>query len=903
MSLKRSMVLFSRSVCLFALLWPAVLKGASLGTAFTYQGHLVKTGTPVTDTCDMTFGLWDAASGGSEVGASPQGPIAVDVVDGIFSVSLDFGDVSIDGTARWLEISVLCPGDAMATTLAPLVELTPAPHALALPGLYTQQNATSPNLIGGYSGNQVSVGVVGATIGGGGRADDGAGSPDENVVSDNYGTIGGGRGNRAGDSAGTVDDRPYATVAGGFVNRATARGASVVGGEVNWANQVYSFIGGGGFNTAAGNYSTVGGGNSNDASGDYSTIAGGLDNHTSATWSSIGGGISNLASGLASAVPGGYQCVAAGNYSLASGRRAKANHHGSFVWGGATDADFASTAVDQFLIRAPGGVGIGTTAPMRPLHVAGDAQVDGTMWASTLSSNSPLALQTAGTTRIFADDVTGNVGVGTVTPNEPLHVAGSAQIDGTTRTSIVAGGSTLDLQTSGGTRIFLDDATGNVGVGTITPTEPLHVAGDAKVDGTMWASTVSSNSPLALQTAGTTRIFADDVTGRVGVGTTMPLAGLDVVAASGTALRSQSSAGIGVNGRGTNYGGYFENTGISGFRVGSSSTAFDVGVEGFSSPTGFAGVVGMGAQYGGYFTNNGSAGTRYGVFGSATNYGVYGTGGDYGVYGSSGLYGVYGSSSSNYGVFGSSGGFAGVYGAGSQNGVYGSSSTYGVYGQTFSTTGGVGVWGRTMGTGGTAFAVYGLANPGQPHWAGYFSGAVHVAGTLSKAAGAFKIDHPLDPANKYLSHSFVESPDMKNIYDGTVALDGRGEAWIALPSYFEALNRDFRYQLTAIGGAAPNLHVAQEISGNKFKIAGGPPQAKVSWQVTGIRHDPYAEANRIQVEEDKQLDERGKYLTPEVYGKPVEMSLHQMTTSNEQRLPELPVHEVKADPYKEGGRQ
>ena len=150
--------------------------------------------------------------------------------------------------------------------------------------------------------------------------------------------------------------------------------------------------------------------------------------------------------------------------------------------------------------------------------------------------------------------------------------------------------------------------------------------------------------------------------------------------------------------------------------------------------------------------------------------------------------------------------------------------------------------------------------------AGYFSGNVTVTGTLSKGGGSFKIDHPLDPANKYLYHSFVESPDMMNIYNDNVTLDANGEAWIELPAYFETLNKDFRYQLTAVGQPGPNLYIAQKISGNRFKIAGGSPGMEVSWQVTGIRHDKFAESHRIQVEVEKSGAERGKYLHPKENG-------------------------------------
>jgi hypothetical protein len=146
------------------------------------------------------------------------------------------------------------------------------------------------------------------------------------------------------------------------------------------------------------------------------------------------------------------------------------------------------------------------------------------------------------------------------------------------------------------------------------------------------------------------------------------------------------------------------------------------------------------------------------------------------------------------------------------------------------------------------------------------AGNLDVVGTLTKSAGSFRIDHPLDPENKYLSHSFVESPDMMNIYNGNVVLDAGGTAVIELPEWFSALNRDFRYQLTAIGSPSPNVHVADEIAENRFRIAGGTAGGRISWQVTGIRRDAYAEAHRIPVEQWKPEGERGLYLQPEAHG-------------------------------------
>ncbi|MBC7262448.1 MAG: hypothetical protein H5T63_10600 [Chloroflexi bacterium] len=286
--------------------------------------------------------------------------------------------------------------------------------------------------------------------------------------------------------------------------------------------------------------------------------------------------------------------------------------------------------------------------------------------------------------------------------------------------------------------------------------------------------------------------------------------------------------------------------------------------------------------------NTTSTGQSYGVYGrteSTAGSGVYGiaaSGYGEGVYGHSNLgkgvrgetasgYGVYGRSSSGYAVYGwrtdgTEAAIHGVSSAANGTGVAGiadnGSSAKGTYGASAS---GNGVFGAsTSGNG-----VYGVSVTGH---AGWFAGNVRVMGGLEKYGGGFKIDHPLDPANQYLNHSFVESPDMKNVYDGVVTLDANGEAVVQLPAWFGALNRDFRYQLTCIGGYAP-VYIAEEIQDNRFKIAGGKPGLKVSWQVTGIRQDPWANDHRIAVEEDKSPDEQGTYLYPAGYGQPEEMGL------------------------------
>lgn len=134
------------------------------------------------------------------------------------------------------------------------------------------------------------------------------------------------------------------------------------------------------------------------------------------------------------------------------------------------------------------------------------------------------------------------------------------------------------------------------------------------------------------------------------------------------------------------------------------------------------------------------------------------------------------------------------------------------------------------------------------------------------AAKAFCIDHPLDPANKYLHHHCTEGADPLNVYSGTVIADGIGEARVQLPDYFESINRDPRYQLTAIGAPAPNLHVAQEILDNAFVIAGAAPGMKVSWRIEAVRNDRWVQTHGIRVEVDKPAHLRGKYQHPELYG-------------------------------------
>ena len=250
---------------------------ALAGTGFTYQGQLKNANGLVNGNCDFQFSLWDDASAGAQVG-STQSIAGVNVSGGLFAVQLNeagqFGSGAFNGQGRWVQVAVKCAGDAAFATLSPRQQLTPTPYALAIPGLRTEQNATSPNIVGGADGNAVASGAVGASLSGGGA------SSFFQAVTDDYGTVGGGRGNTAGNNSGTTNDAVAAT---------------------------------------------VGGGQGNAANGSYATIPGGLNNSAAA-------------------------------FSMAAGRRAKAVNTGSFVWADSTDADFSSSADNQFAIRAANGL-------------------------------------------------------------------------------------------------------------------------------------------------------------------------------------------------------------------------------------------------------------------------------------------------------------------------------------------------------------------------------------------------------------------------------------------------------------------------------------------------------------------------------------------------------------------
>lgn len=307
--------------------------------------------------------------------------------------------------------------------------------------------------------------------------------------------------------------------------------------------------------------------------------------------------------------------------------------------------------------------------------------------------------------------------------------------------------------------------------------------------------------------------------------------------------------------------------GVYGIAEATSNLNGSVGVAGYSAnPTG-VGVAGLGGNSG---TGVSGSGGAYGVTGeSYDGTGVVGTTRSASSYGVSALNNS--TSSSAIAIKGNGNNGAGVRGEGGFAGIWGYSpgaTGVGVIG-TSNSSGGIGVWGTST---------YGIA--------GYFSGPLQTSGNFYAAGTkSFQIDHPLDPEKKYLLHAAIESSEALNVYSGNVQLDGRGEAWVELPRWFDAINRGARYQLTAIGAPGPGLYVAQKVTKNRFKIAGGTAGGEVSWQITSQRNDPYMQQKPFQAELEKPKEEQGSYLFPQGYGQPESRSLDARRMANRRMSP------------------
>jgi hypothetical protein len=396
---------------------------AAVPETVSFQGLLTSpNGQPVADTDGqtLTFRLYDAPTGGTLLWS--QTSSSVQVHSGAFSDTLDFStgftaqntlDTALGGTP-YVEVQA-----GTDPPMTPRLPLGSAPYALnawsvggntgmdpATQFLGTVDNrpmelrvdnqrvlrlepasggsvdAGGPNIVGGYAGNTVAPGVQGATVFGGvaGKA---------NTVNSYGGVVAGGAENYAGNGPANVI---YATVGGGEGNRATESFATVAGG--------YS-------NTASSGYAVVSGGRHNTASGDHAAVSGGVENEASGESAAVSGGASNRAGGDYSTILGGFQNLASAQFSLAAGRRAKAINEGSFVWGDLTESDFTSTKDNSFIVRATGGVGLGTASPTNQLSVYGSADISGMLGVGT--ANPTAKLDVNGTVKATGVDVSGTV--------------------------------------------------------------------------------------------------------------------------------------------------------------------------------------------------------------------------------------------------------------------------------------------------------------------------------------------------------------------------------------------------------------------------------------------------------------------------------------------------------------
>ena len=534
------------------LIVPGLTLAANMGTAFTYQGSLENPpGTPVNDTCTFEFKLCDAALPAPCVPATISNHPGILVAGGVFTVpGVDFGAGAINGTARWLEIKVNCgnPGDPV--TLTPRHELTPAPHALALPGLYTQQTVflglpLTPNIIGGDAANTVTAGIQGATISGGGSSQP---FPRENTVGSDFATVGGGQSNKAmgwsstiGGGSDNTANLDGSTVGGGTVNNATGYICTVGGGGTNTASGDASTVGGGFTNMASGPSATVGGGESNTASGVHSTVGGGSSNGALVNYATVGGGANNNANGQYSTISGGGPSVP-GNPSTGN---VVFDDYGTIGGGGNNWAGDLQPLVFATYATVGGGLsniarGSFSTVPGGESNMAAGndsfaagRRAQANHHGAFVWADSTGAVLASTADNQFLIRSAGGVGIGTNAPDNTLHVfkgsAGPVTADAnsvvvvensthgyltlltpsTTERGIlfgdqntnasgaiiynnpVAGGNCMLFRTTSTNRMIIDSA-GKVGIGTTAPAHPLHMASGAHcTTGGVWTNASS----------------------------------------------------------------------------------------------------------------------------------------------------------------------------------------------------------------------------------------------------------------------------------------------------------------------------------------------------------------------------------------------------------------------------
>jgi len=552
--------------------------------------------------------------------------------------------------------------------------------------------------------------------------------------------------------------------------------------------------------------------------------------------------------------------------------------------------DSASDIISSVMFQKSSLIGVGTTAPAALLDINGKGDVRDTLTLFPKSTDNTLAV--SGTAFKISN-------TGQVTFISGQKFPGTGTITGVTTASssgLAGGGTTgtlsLKIAPLGVTNAMLLNPTTTLNAnaaGGITAPGTLTLGGTA----TIGLKTCSTNQ--ILQFSGTSWNCANLSSGGTITGV---LAGTDLLGGgtSGTVTLNLDTSKVPQLAAANNFTNNQKVTGSgSGFAlvVAPPNAADGSGQAGVpaleaigssADPDGLAaGGVGFTVQGGGGGSLNvsgnggnainasgGSAGNGNGGVGIRAA-GGFGAAGDFVSVGNGGAGVVAFGGDSDF-LFGGDG-IDATGGQGGQGNNFASTSGNGVVG-----TGGQGGFEEADGTGGffiggnSSFGGFGIEAFGGSDSAGFFNGDIIVTGAVEAGTKDFKIDHPMDPANKYLYHASVESSEMMNIYTGNVTTNSQGNAEVQLPGWFESINTDFRYQLTVIGQFAQAI-VSERVSGNQFAIKTDKPNVDVSWQITAVRQDAFAKAHPLVVEVPKNARERGFYLHPELYGAPVEKGI------------------------------